>query len=247
MRKLIYLALCCLLAIPLAAQGIGGKAGIGGKTGFGGGPAPLAWTMVQHVPRASGGCGATSCAATVTATGTGNVLVVLGGYHSGTTMSFSSITGACSSSWVIPAGVHQDQGSIGVNGAYCLTSTAGVTTITANYSSTVSGDSQLDVIEYHWSGSTIAVDGTPASSQNGSCVSPCAGVAQTLTGASDVIVQWIVWNAPSAISGVYTNPFDVVSTNQGFAGAINTIVGTAPTWTGATFQVERASMAFSGS
>jgi hypothetical protein len=215
------------------------------------------WTLVQHVAVTGATCGTgnISCTATVAATGTGHLLVILGTMYN-TSQSVSFVTSAaCGGSWAYPAGAHYYNGATGAgtNGAYCTSSASGVTSITVTLSGTPgSGLQTFDFIEYAWSGSTISLDGAPASGNVGESETP-SGLAQTLSGSNDVIVQWIRTDRSTssdvtAISGGYSNPFDTPSGDAtGYAGLINTSNGSAPTWTlDTSVQTQVAAMAFSG-
>jgi hypothetical protein len=215
------------------------------------------WTLVQHVPVTGAACGtgSTSCTATVAPTGSGHLLVILGTIYN-TSQSVSFVTSAaCGVSWAYPAGAHYYNGAqgAGTNGAYCLSSASGVTSITVTLSGTPgSGLQTFDFIEYAWSGSTISLDGAPASGNVIESSTP-SGIAQTLSGSNDVIVQWIRTDRSTSsdvtsISGSYSNPFDTPTADAtGYAGSINTSNGAAPTWTlDISVQTQVASMAFSG-
>lgn len=209
---------------------------------------PATWSLVNHTVH---DCGTTqNCTLTIPSTTSGNLLVVALAYccTSGVTLTITSVSSAnCSVTWQIPSGTSSYSAThgLGVHGAYCLSAASGQTSITVNLSGINGGDTEYDILEYNWSGSSIALDGTPASANDSNC-SSCAGVAQTLTGSRDVIVQWTRGTTVTAISRFYTNPADFAN-NSGFGGAINTTTRTAPTWTQSQFDAAVASMAFSGS
>jgi hypothetical protein len=121
--------------------------------------------------------------------------------------------------------------------------------MTITYSSAITN---IWIDEYHWSGSSITLDGTPASTLTASSNSTKPGVAQALSGTHDVIVQMIQQTYPiTAIDGTYTNPTDlggIAYSQNGFAGSINTSSGAAPNWTTPMYNVTAvvASMAFQG-
>jgi hypothetical protein len=231
------------------------------------GPPPT-WTMVQHVdaiamaePTHCTNATPSVCTVPLTqALGSGNLVVVLTGSNtsnnSGANITITTIAaGACSGSWQIPAATNgNDGGGSTTSGAYCLSdaTNSGSTNLSVTISHVLSGGDvgYVEVIEYKWSGSTIALDGTPANTTNTASTSP-SGQAQTLTGSTDIIVQWIVAanGDITAVSGSYTNPFAVsANTNMAFAGVLNTSSGTAPTWTLLNSHASGVvSMAFKGS
>jgi hypothetical protein len=215
------------------------------------------WTLVQHVPVTCAQTNATCTAILDFPTGSGHLITILGAlYNTVSAVTISSVTSTvCSGSWFYPPGatVYNGADGSGTNGAYCLNSASGKTSITVTLSAgTGAGYQTFDFIEYAWSGSTILPDGAPASVNNTTESSTVSGVAQTLTGSDDVIVQWIscAW-AIKSISGSYTTPFDAVTGGNGYAayaGWINTSTGTpTPTWALSNFVgAQTASMAFSG-
>jgi hypothetical protein len=215
------------------------------------------WTLVQHVPVTCPQTNATCTATLDFPTGSGHLITILGTvYNTVSAVTISSVTSAvCSGSWFYPPGatVYNGGDGSGTNGAYCLNSASGKTTITVTLSAgTGAGYQTFDFLEYAWSGSTILLDGTPASINNTSASSTVSGVAQTITGSHDVIVQWISCSwAINSISGSYTTPFDAVTGGNGYAayaGWTNTSSGTpTPTWDLSNLVGgQTASMAFSG-
>lgn len=222
---------------------------IGGITGH---AATGTWTLVNHTNGLVATCsGNLNCTLTIPSTTAGNLLVVPGTSYTTGQVTLTGISSAtCTSGWVIPAGTgNYDSTLLGsVMGAYCLNIAAAQTSITMVYSpATFQGS--FDILEYHWSGSTIALDGTPSSTDNTMVSTSPAGVAQTLTGSKDVIVQWIIGTGVTAVSGSYTNPFDTAAfavPSAGYAGVLNTSSGAAPTWTQTISVSVVASMAFKG-
>ena len=98
------------------------------------------------------------------------------------------------------------------------------------------------LVEYHWSGSTVAFDisnGVSTVNSNGS-TGNLAGQSLTLTGSSDVIIQVAVpANTFSSCSDCtaksFTNPSPPLYSGNAFAGIINATVGTTvPTWVDGT-------------
>ena len=131
---------------------------------------------------------------------------------------------------------------------YCLSSASGQTSLTATASLPVVNWG-LNVTEYSWSGSAINIDGAATGTFSNTATGSPSGVARTLgcvTLNGDVILQWIRGDAITAVSGGYSSPAEFDGDVAGYAGKINTGVGSAPTWTQTSFAYEIASVAFCG-
>lgn len=218
-------------------------------------PAGGTWTKVQSVQKNN--CGdVTNCTITYSATGAGHLLVIALTWYGNTNSppTFSSASGGgtwvhCPSCYVVRA--YSGNNQILVDGAYVLSSTAGVTSTT--YTMSGKGTSTLwtlEFMEYAWSGSTIAYD-TSNNASLTACTS-CAAPALTLTGTADVIVQFIEpEQGVTAISGSYTDPADFDTGCAGacgaVAGAMNVSSYSAPNWTCTSGQAAVGAMAFKGS
>jgi hypothetical protein len=170
-----------------------------------------------------------TCDATVASTGTGHLLVV--GMTGTINEPIVSVSGAgtwslCASSscFVI------DNSNKSSDLAYCLSSTSGVTTITVTRGSTTSNTWKVAVWEISFTGASVALDtqGTRAQTTNSSSV---VGVALTLTGSNDIIFQLIKAGATTVnnISSPYTR--NKTSAESSWASSLDTVSGTAPTWT----------------
>jgi hypothetical protein len=168
----------------------------------------------------------TTCATTVASTGTGHLLVAVANAGS-FSATISSVSGGCSVSWVA-AGLHNNRS----DAAYCLSSSSGATSITITWSVANAADSVF-IAEYSTSSGPFLFDTSGITA--GTLCSPCTGQALTLSGANDVIIQWVSNHNSasfSAISGAYTSPAIFLGTSlDAYAGAINTNIGTAPSWT----------------
>jgi len=134
---------------------------------------------------------------------------------------------------------------------YVLSATAtGQTTVTCNFSANnwSGAYNSCSVYEYHWSGASITFD-TSNGAVDATCTT-CAGVALTLGGTTDVIIQTAITipgSGVTAISGTnYTNPKQFYS-GTGDAGWINTSDGTAPNWTQGSSTLTVMALAFKGS
>jgi hypothetical protein len=183
---------------------------------------------------------ATTCAITVPSTGAGHLLVGMAsmknqsltivGMAGGSTGAFNSGPTA----WYHPAG----GGSIATNicsvtdasagskdCAFVLSSTAGSTTITFTFSGT-SGRATVDVFEVSYTNAPIGMDVSPVALDKTPGGTTIPGVALSLIGTNDFIVQGINPNKPfTSIDTRYT------TFGTGAAYLVNSTVGTAPTWT----------------
>lgn len=123
--------------------------------------------------------------------------------------------------------------------AYCAPTTGSVTSVSMTLGGTgTPADWGLEAIELSWTGSTTPTLDAGGYLQTSSCgSSSCAGIAATLTGSTDYIIQSIIsgYAKPTGISGGagYTDFTTFDTTNKaGIAGAKNSTTGTAPSWTG---------------
>jgi hypothetical protein len=268
MRKVLSLSLTILLsAFPaFALQDLGGKVIVGGKAILGGGgvAAGITWTVVQHPNKFtcsnSGASGSVSCTMTVTSTTAGNALVFASALFWGSTngnqapTSVSATGNSGDTTFThCPNGYASEQYSThnyeNVDCYYIASATGGATSVTFTWTlqSAVSATDNIDIefIELHRSSGTPVID-TTNNAVSASC-SSCTAPTLTLSGTSDAIVQFIASpNAISSISGSYTNPTDIDSTNVlgAFAGAMNQSSGTGPTWTVTTGGVAMGGIAF---
>lgn len=238
MKLLLFLLLASTVSL---AQGIGGKAGVGGKAGFGGGATVGGtWTFVNFSAGNAGGaesltCVTTTCTLTVPSTGTGHALMLGAMNAAGSGITISSVSGGCSS-WVVDASAHKSSASItDMNGAYCLSSTSGATSVVVTFSTTA-GTAVVMMYEASWSGSSITHD-TTASTQNAASATP-SGQALTLTG-TDAVMQFVTsaGGTVTTVNAPYTTLFKNSDPAGGgafsFTGgsaALNP-TGSAPTWT----------------
>lgn len=224
------------------------------STGAGG-----TWSSTQLKFRDSAGngtgggtctAGGTTCAVTVASVGANHLLVAFMLYvsTSGSALTVSVASAGetwthCSSCAFLATGGSGN----GTDAAYVLTAAGGETTVTCTISSATNSYLSCGVFEYAWSGSTRTFD-VSNGGLDATCTS-CTGQVLTLTGTSDVVMQFAVPEQTiSAITGGagYTNPQQFYGGN-GIAGAINTTNGAAPTWTQApTGRVTVMAMSFKG-
>lgn len=181
-------------------------------------------TLVQH-PHNGACTTGTTCAITVASTGTGHLLFAIA---TGGNNAIQSVSGG--GTWALCTTSECRSGKSDI--AYCLASTSGATTVTITFTGSNSGAAAA-VFEYSFTGSSASYDkggNNTLSGQAGS--NPATGIALTLTGTSDVIVQSMWGNVVNvtAVSAPYTQPADF-NGGIGYVGAINTSSGTAPSWT----------------
>lgn len=259
MRKhLAILLAVALLCLPAwSAQGMGGKpGGMGGKPGGIGGGVTVSsgsWSLVQfkYNDDFGGGTGGGTCS---TATGICNVTVAavaandsLVGFSlpvNGTSITLSSINGETWSA--CPTSCSAGDAASGWTGMlYVAHATGGETSFNCTLSAAPSHLS-CGVVELKWTGSTVAADASGAN-DNATCTS-CAGIALTLSGASDAIVQiGIPVNNFTAITAPYSSNAHFYS-GTAEAVSINTTSGTAPTVTqSSTGTAGMAAIALKGS
>ena len=244
MKQVLSLLGLAILGFLFMAQGgvIGPKGVIGpnGVLGAAAGGATNTFTLVQGpiYSGTTGPCGnQVTCATTVTALGSGHLLVLQGFTSQGSAIYISSV--ACTSSscgtWVVPtgAGYQINDASGGAPGAlssaYVLSSSSGATTVTITWNNaSPGGGAHATFWEYSYTPGPCALDigGTVPDA----VCSSCPGVALSLTGTQDVILQELASDtaSPSAIT-TYTNFANGSFT--GWADLENTSSGTAPTWT----------------
>lgn len=181
-------------------------------------------TLIQN-PGAS--CGSSPCTITFTATGSNHlgILTVLNDDGAGGRY-VSSISGA--GTWSVPAGAQANGDSGAVSAAYCLSLTGGVTSITITFN--VSAGYAVQFWEYS-STDTFLLDAVGTLVDNTGTATSWPGVALTLSGSNDVIVQGEVnFNSRSfTISSPYGN-LTALSGFEQAADSENTASGTAPTW-----------------
>jgi hypothetical protein len=212
------------------------------------------WSVLQH-PEFS--CSSTTtCTITPTALtgGSSNPVVIIGHFYSPTAA--PALTGiSAGGTFVIPSGgnacagfasVTVDTGA-GIACGYIAAPTAGVSSIVVSYTGglAIAGDVYIDLIELHTT-LTAVFDAAGNGASAGTPASNVSGVALTLSGSNDAIVQAFspFTSGPTAISGAYTAFFDTPLSFYAVAGAINTSVGTAPAWTNGSTQYALTAIAF---
>lgn len=199
-------------------------------------PSRATFTLIQHN---GGSC--TSCTSlNVTMTqnfGSGHLIIILAAGTNGTNGDISSATPpSIGGTWVIGTSCHATNGTVFglASCAWVLSSTSSGTT-TESITFTASNNYKVAVLEYSFTGASVSLDTSGTVTHTSSSTSQ-AGVALTLTGSNDVIAQGMA-GAGSAtvptISAGYTVENTSTGSGQFFGGAdaINTVSGSAPTWT----------------
>ena len=184
-------------------------------------------SLAQQV-RTSSCTASSTCVLTISSTGAGNAAVIMG---SGT-YAIASVSGG-SGTWVVPAGC-QVSGGATLSCAYNLGLSSGSTSITVTWASTPAAGARLDYREFSTTGTSFTLDsggsGGLGTITNGTASTTQPGVALTIGGTVDVIVQQMNFSGgtPSGVT-VYSNFSG--SSFTAAANLLNTTSGTAPTWT----------------
>lgn len=193
------------------------------------GSAWATFTNGQDVINGSCSSSSTTCAITVTSTTAGDAGVVEINYGHTAQVNVTGVTGG---TWVVGTGCATSCSSFdstasgGISGGYTLSLTGGSTTITVTVSVAPSFGWSAEFREASFNNGPLLVDKTGNKAITTNTVNP-TGVALTLTGSNDFIVQGVVYTTTcTAISGSYTNLSGLVS-----AVLVNSTSGTAPTWT----------------
>lgn len=186
----------------------------------------MSFTLVQSSTLARVGTGVNTQNLTVTSTGSGHLLVVLAANDNGTANYLTGVTGG--GTWVVPSSAQISDVNWGaLSCAYVLASASGATTISLTYGATT-GHYTANFWEYSFTGSSVSLDKIGTVDQ-GFAASPQLGVALTLTGTNDVILQASKNNNDlSSISSPYGNFQHLLGV--GVADSENTVSGTAPSW-----------------
>lgn len=186
--------------------------------------------VVQHVVNSACSTG-TTCVLTVTSTGSGHILVVGAASQVNPTRTITLISAGGTFSHCANTPGSNSGGGNSTDAQYTLNSASGVTVITVTMSSAVTSPWAVELLEVSYTG-TPSID--TCNNVNNTTTTNRGGVDLTaLTGANDLLFQIIALNGVgdtvSAISGAYTT--SDLGVRFGFAAAINSAVGTAPTWT----------------
>jgi hypothetical protein len=205
-------------------------------------PAWATWAVVQHT---SNTCTTASqtCNIAVSSTGTGNVIVIGIGIASNAEQ-IVSVSGGGTYTHPATACHSADGTTRGADCAYTLASTSGTTTITVTRTDATSFGWNASATEYSFTSGPVSLDtGTPQVRDQTTTVTGPAGVTLTLSGTNDAIYQMIEGTAPTAVTSPYSTNQNF-SANLGAASSINTVSGTAPTWTQTSAKAALSAIAF---
>jgi hypothetical protein len=206
------------------------------------------WSFVQAQRLGSCTSGTSSCSLTISgvAGGVGDVIVVHSGGFNTSVITISSATLSGNSFTLIAAGAcAAATGTQNIDCAYLINPTAGGTAITVNLTSAPASTWQITAEEYRTTG-TASLDGTPGTSMEPTNTTSQVGPTLTLSGTNDLIVQACrCANAPSAVSGGFTNDFGSFTNATSVAYLLNTTTGAGPTWTTASGKSVMNGLAFS--
>jgi hypothetical protein len=197
------------------------------------------WTIVQKAVHSACGVSNTCTVTGLNPLGAGHVGVLIAPMAGSTTMAFSSGSGGGSYSAcpVFPA-ANACTKVLNLGGsnwaasivAYNLTTASGGTTAAMTTTGTMVGW-DLFFVELAWSGASDSFD-TGGSNTIVTPCSSCAGVALTLAGSQEAIIQLCnTGSSCTAISGGTYGNFLNDSDNDAIAIQINSNNGAAPTWT----------------
>lgn len=186
----------------------------------GGGSGTFSLTQVKS----NNSCSGTTCTITVTSTGAGHSAVI--GIMASVSTTISSATG-CSTAWTVQANTAAGNSTTGFTSmAYCLSLTGGSTTIVLTNS-----NNSWNGPGIFWETSSTTTASFDVSNSNlQSCTTSCTGTALTLAGANDAI--FTIASCGGTCSAVTTYTADLsFPSGDGVAHLLNTVSGSAPTWT----------------
>jgi hypothetical protein len=189
------------------------------------------FSQTQFAKNEACGSASSTCAITVTSTGTGHFGIIT--WQTDSTTTLSSVSGG--GTWTVPAGCTFTNG-LSVGCAYNLTLGSGVTTVTLTWTNASPGSpTSAWFYEESFTGSSVSLDngssGGLGTVNNTSSSTTQPGVALTLACSNCAIFQAEVEGGgqPNSINGSYTLDSGVAF--RGTAHILNTASGTAPTWT----------------
>jgi len=213
-----------------------------------------AWAGFTLVQSGSGTTTTTTCTiAGLSAIGARDLLVVADDMFSFSGTSNSATDGTNTYSHCSNCNLGDSVALVRTDMWYVLSaaSTAGSTTVTVTRSGSLGGFCYF--AEYSYSGTAAAVDASGSADSTAALTH--GGIALTLTGTNDAVVQGTVTGSGAATissiasggSASYTSPFLHPNTQRSaMAGALNTTDGSAPTWTlSGSARSVTAAMAFS--
>lgn len=205
-------------------------------------PCWATWTFVQTATTATCTSTSNTCAVSGLATlGAGHVVIVIMDITLSATI--SSVSDGAGSTWNLCPTSECHNGTLSakqIDMAYTINELGATATITVTRSNSTSATWRVRAYEFAPTGSVSYDKGGNSASSSATTAPP--GVALTLSGSNDVIVQAIFGGTVTAIDGAY-NGNGTFSTNFAWAYALNTTTGTAPTWTQASTTAAVAAIA----
>lgn len=190
----------------------------------------MAWTVPARAGIAmlqdpsNGACPTgTTCAVTVAALTAGSTLVAEVQYSNGASHTISSFNAG--GTWVIPAGCHGFANILGIDCAYALSSTGGVTSITVTVSASLTTPWAFHVREYTSNGLTL--DGTPTNNSSAACAA-CVTPSVAGVAGNDLLVAGAQFaNTATSVNAPYGNL--VIANGNAAVDNLNTSSGTGAT------------------
>ncbi len=196
------------------------------------------FTLIQHPQTTNTTCSTTvnTCTLTVASTGSGHLGVVTVALLAAKNTWVTSVTDNMGSTWTVPGnagsgGCYLYNGNYGTTGcAYNLSLPAGVTSITATWSSAVPEGARFDFREYSYTGGGIAFDGIGTTQDSSTPVTTIVGVTPVLSGTNDVIIQAFSSGSSHATGVTTYGDANIGDSLYGSADLLNTTSTVAPTW-----------------
>jgi IPT/TIG domain len=196
------------------------------------------FTLIQRPQTTNTTCSTTvdTCTLTVASTGSGHLGVVTVGLLAAKNTWVTSVTDSMGSTWTVPGntgsgGCYMFNGNYGTTGcAYNLSLPAGVTSITATWSSAVPEGSRFDFREYSYTGGGIALDSIGTTQDSSTPVTTITGVTPVLSGTNDVIVQAFSSGSSHATGVTTYGDANIGDSLYGSADLLNTTSTVPPTW-----------------
>ena len=196
------------------------------------------FALIQRPQTTNTTCSTTvnTCTLTVASTGSGHLGVVTVGLLAATNTWVTKVTDNMGSTWTVPGntgsgGCYLFNGNYGTTGcAYNLSLPAGVTSITATWSSVVPEGSRFDFREYSYTGGGIALDSIGTIQDSSNPVTTITGVTPVLSGTNDVIIQAFSSGSSHATGVTTYGDANVGDSLYGSADLLNTTSTVAPTW-----------------
>jgi hypothetical protein len=243
-RATSWTATSILVTVPSGATTgnvevtVGGIASNGLEFTVGSGTAP-SFTLIQHPQTLGSTCSTTvaNCTLSVAPTGSGHFGVVMITLLSASNTWVTAVTDNQGGSWTVPGntgsgGCYQFAGPYGTTGcAYNLTLPAGVTSITATWSSVVPEGARMDFREYSYTGGSVALDNIGTFADPTNPVTTIVGVTPVLSGSNDVIIQSFASGSGAATAVTTYADANIGVSYFGSADLLNTTTTVAPTFT----------------